>query len=60
MQLNAVRDTVAEAAIHAMRDAFADIGTDAVLLIGAENALNSINRKVMLHHLKFISPIITF
>ena len=32
--------------------------TDAVLLIDAENAFNSINRKVMLHNLKFICPII--
>ena len=28
------------------------------LLINAENALNSINHKVMLHNLKFICPII--
>ena len=32
--------------------------TDAVLSIDAENKLNSINRKVMLHNLKFICPII--
>ena len=32
--------------------------TDAVFLIDAENAFNSINRKVMLHNLKFICPII--
>ena len=32
--------------------------TDAVLLIDAENAFNSINRKVMLHYLKFICPIV--
>ena len=32
--------------------------TDAVLLIDPENPFNSINRKVMLHHLKFICPII--
>ena len=32
------------------------IGT--VLLIDAENAFNSINRKVMLHNLKFICPVI--
>ena len=28
------------------------------LLIDAENAFNSINRKVMLHNLKFICPVI--
>ena len=31
--------------------------TDAVLLIDAENAFNSVNRKVTLHYLKFICPI---
>ena len=31
---------------------------DAVLSIDAENKLNSINRKVMLHNVKFICPII--
>ena len=30
--------------------------TDAVLLIDAENAFNSINRKVMLHSLKLFAP----
>ena len=35
-----------------------NVDTDAVLLIDAEIALNSINRKVMLHNLKFICPII--
>ena len=41
-------------AIHAMRDIFGDVDIDAVLLIDAENAFNSINRKEMLHNLKFI------
>ena len=35
-----------------------NIDTDAVILIDAENAFNSINRKVMLHNLKFICRII--
>ena len=35
-----------------------NIDADAVLLIDAEIAFNSINRKVMLHNLKFICPII--
>ena len=41
-----------------MRDIFADVDTDPVLLIDAENAFNFINCKVMLHNLKFIFPII--
>ena len=32
--------------------------TDAVLLIDAENAFSSINRKVILHNLKLTCPII--
>ena len=35
-----------------------NVDTNVVLLIDAENAFNSINRKVMLHNLKFIYPII--
>ena len=35
-----------------------NIDADAVLLIDAEIAFNSKNRKVMLHNLKFICPII--
>ena len=35
-----------------------NVDTDAVLLIDAENAFNSINHKLMLHNLKFICPII--
>ena len=49
----------AEAAIHAMRDIFANEDTEAVLLIEAENTFNSINRKVMPHNLNFICSIIT-
>ena len=35
-----------------------NVDTDAGHLIVAENAFNSINRKVMLHNLEFICPII--
>ena len=35
-----------------------NVDTNAVLLIDAENAFNSINRKVMLNNLKFVCPII--
>ena len=35
-----------------------NVDTDVVLLTDAENAFNSINRKVTLHNLKFICPII--
>ena len=45
-----------EAAIHAMRQMYEDPDCDAVLLIDAENAFNSLNRNVALHNLKFTCP----
>ena len=42
-----------------MHDIFNDDNTEDILLIDAENAFNSINRKVMLHNLKLICPVIT-
>ena len=42
-----------------MQDIFANEDTEAVLLIDAENAFNSINWKVMLHNLNFICQVIT-
>ena len=47
-----------EAVIHAMHDVFNDDNTEGILLIDAENAFNSINRKVTLHNLKLICPVI--
>ena len=35
-----------------------NVDTNAIFLIDAENAFNSINHEVMLHNLKFICPII--
>ena len=58
MQLSVGQDAEAETAIHAMKDIFVDVDTNAVLLIDAEDAFISINRKVVLHNLKFICPII--
>ena len=58
MELSAGQNTGFETAIHAMRYIFAGFDTDAVLLIDAENAFNSINPKAMLRNLKFICPII--
>ena len=48
LQLSADQEAGAEAAIHAMRDIFANKDTEAFLLIDPENAFNSISRKVML------------
>ena len=35
-----------------------NVDTDTVLLIDTENAFNSIKRKVMLHNVEFIFPIV--
>ena len=56
-QLAVSKDAGAETAIHATRDTFADVDADSVLLIDTENSFNSVNRKVMLHNLKFMCPI---
>ena len=49
----------AEAAIHAMCDLFQEDETEAVLLIDADNAFNSINRKTMLHKIPIKFPILS-
>ena len=43
-----------EAAIHAMCNIFDTDDTDAILLIDASNAFNSLNRVVVLHNLKIL------
>ena len=50
------RKSGSEAAIHAMRKMFAHENTDAVILVDAANAFNNLNRKAMLHNIKFICP----
>ena len=46
----------AEAAIHCMREIFADSDTDAVILVDASNAFNSLNRMAALHNVRVICP----
>lgn len=45
-----------EAAIHALRKVFASMGTDAVLLVDADNAFNRLNRAVALHNIRYTCP----
>ena len=54
-----VQEVDAEAAIHAVHDIFEDNTTEAVLLIDAEDAFNSINRKAMLHNISVLCSIIS-
>ena len=48
-----------EAAIHAIYDVYQQDETDAALLVDADNAFNSINRKAMLHNISITCPLIT-
>ena len=43
-----------EAAIHSVRRTFNDPNTEAVLLVDAENAFNSLNRSAALNNLQYI------
>ena len=45
-----------EAAIHAMKQIFENEETDAVILVDASNAFNSLNRRVALHNVQVICP----
>ena len=44
------------AAIHALYDIYNDSETEAILLIDAENAFNSINRKAIIHNVSVLCP----
>ena len=58
LQLCAGQRAGCEAAVHALSSIFSDDNCDAILLIDADNAFNRINRKVMLHNIRIICPII--
>ena len=58
LQLCAGQRGGCEAAVHAMASTFADEDCDAMLLVDADNAFNRINRKVLLHNICIICPII--
>ena len=56
LQLCAGQDGGCEAAVHAMRKIFVDQDTEAVLLVDASNAFNSINRQAALHNISIMCP----
>ena len=56
LQVCAGQEAGAEAAIHAMYDIYNDEHSEAVLLVDAENAFNSINRNIMLHIISVVCP----
>ncbi len=45
-----------DAAIHALRQVFDSVGSDAVLLVDADNAFNRLNRAVALHNIRYVCP----
>ena len=59
LQLSAGQDAGVEAVVHAMHDIFSQENIEAVPIIDAENAFSSINRKVILHGMKFLCPLIS-
>ena len=59
IQVCAGHEAGCEAAIHAMHSIFKEEETEAVLLVDAANAFNSINRQVFLHNISIICPSIS-
>jgi len=58
LQVCAGQEAGCEAAVHAMHDIFNEEESEAVLLIDATNAFNALNRKVFLHNINIICPVI--
>ena len=56
LQLCAGQIAGIEAAIHFMRDSFHSESTEAVLLVDASNAFNSIDRDAALHSIRHVCP----
>ena len=57
LQTCAGHEAGCEAAIHAMKEIEALKGTEAILLLDATNAFNTINRQAALHNIKVICPV---
>ena len=56
--MSAGQKSGSEAAVHAMSSMFSTDETDAVLLIDATNAFNTLNRAATLHNISILCPII--
>ena len=56
LQLCAGQEAGSETAIHAMRQMFEDVESEAVLLVDASNAFNSLNRKAALYNIHSLCP----
>ena len=56
LQLCAGQDAGCEAAVHAMRQVFESPDTEAVILVDASNAFNSLNRQNALRNIQHLCP----
>ena len=56
LQVCAGHKSGSEAAVHAMQSLFQHEETDAVLLVDASNAFNSLNRAATLHNIRVLCP----
>ena len=59
LQLCAGQPAGCEAAIHAMRSVFSDSEHQAVLLVDAHNAFNTLHRKTALHNIRILCPLLS-
>ena len=59
LQLCAGQTCGIEAAVHAMRDIFQQDSSEAVLLVDAKNAFNTLNRQVALRNISVLCPAIS-
>ncbi|CAM1327173.1 Uncharacterised protein r2_g3614 [Pycnogonum litorale] len=57
LQVCAGQEAGIEAAVHSMRQIYEDNETEAVLLVDASNAFNSVNRMATLHNISIICGI---
>ena len=56
LQVCAGQEAGIEAAIHTMNKMYDDENTEAVLLVDAKNAFNSLNRESFLHNITYLCP----
>ena len=56
LQLCAAQCADCEAAVHAMREIFADEDTEGIFLVDASNAFNSLNRRAALLNMFHLCP----
>ena len=56
LQVCAGQQAGAEAAVHAIKEIYSDSECEAILIVDAKNAFNTLNRKAMLHNINIICP----